>query len=114
VATPSNLLEKIPYYDHVIPYREAILTKAGEMVGKDTKMHELLVFFGTLGGIMMFGVAGIIIGPIVAALLITVWKIYAVAFQEVLPVGVAPSSGDQPQEDARILLARGDRGSRQI
>jgi predicted PurR-regulated permease PerM len=84
------------------------------LVSKDTKMHELMVFFGTLGGIMMFGVAGIIIGPIVAALLITVWEIYAVAFQDVLPGGAAPSSGDQPQEDPRILLARADRDSRQI
>jgi predicted PurR-regulated permease PerM len=85
------------------------------LVGKDTKMHELMVFFGTLGGIMMFGVAGIIIGPIVAALLITVWEIYAVAFQDVLPGAVAPSSGDQPQEeDTRILLAREDQKSRRV
>ncbi len=33
------------------------------LVGKDTKMHELMVFFGTLGGIMMFGVTRVIIGP---------------------------------------------------
>jgi predicted PurR-regulated permease PerM len=82
------------------------------LVGKDTKMHELMVFFGTLGGIMMFGVAGIIIGPIVAALLVTVWEIYGVAFQDVLPGAVAPSSGDQPEEDSRILLAREDQKSR--
>jgi predicted PurR-regulated permease PerM len=84
------------------------------LVGKDTKMHELMVFFGTLGGIMMFGVAGIIIGPIVAALLVTVWDIYGVAFQDVLTDGVAPSSGEPPQEDPRILLAREDRESRRV
>jgi predicted PurR-regulated permease PerM len=84
------------------------------LVGKDTKMHELMVFFGTLGGIMMFGVAGIIIGPIVAALLITVWEIYAVAFQEVLPGAAAPSSGEQSEEDSRILLAREDRKPRRV
>jgi predicted PurR-regulated permease PerM len=84
------------------------------LVGKDTKMHALMVFFGTLGGIMMFGVAGIIIGPIMAALLVTVWEIYGVAFQEVLPGGVAPSSGEPPQKDPRILLAREDRESRQV
>jgi len=84
------------------------------IVGKDTKMHELMVFFGTLGGIMMFGVAGIIIGPIVAALLVTVWEIYGVAFQDVLPGGVAPSSGEPPQEDPRILLAREDQESERV
>lgn len=55
------------------------------LVGKDTEMHELLIFFGTLGGIAMFGVIGFIIGPILAALFVTVWEIYGVAFQDVLP-----------------------------
>jgi predicted PurR-regulated permease PerM len=55
------------------------------LVGKDTQMHELMIFFGTLGGIFMFGIMGMIIGPIVAALFITIWEIYAVAFKDVLP-----------------------------
>jgi predicted PurR-regulated permease PerM len=55
------------------------------LVGKDTEMHELLILFGTLGGIIMFGVLGIIIGPIVAALFVTVWEIYGTAFQNILP-----------------------------
>ena len=33
-AAFSDLLEKIPFYDHLIPYKQAILTKAGEMVGR--------------------------------------------------------------------------------
>ncbi len=60
------------------------------LVGKDTEMHDLFVLFGTLGGISMFGLLGIIIGPIVAALFITIWEIYGDAFQDFLPkVGVA-------------------------
>jgi predicted PurR-regulated permease PerM len=55
------------------------------LVGKDTQMHELLIFFGTLGGIMMFGFVGFIIGPIVAALFTTIWDIYGIAFKDVLP-----------------------------
>jgi len=55
------------------------------LVGKDTQMHELLIFFGTLGGIMMFGFVGFIIGPIVAALFTTVWDIYGIAFKDILP-----------------------------
>jgi hypothetical protein len=53
-------------------------------------------------------VAGIIIGPIVAALVVTVWEIYGVAFQDELPQGSAPPSGDPEQEDSRILLAAED------
>jgi hypothetical protein len=55
------------------------------LVGKDTEMHDLFVLFGTLGGISMFGVLGIIIGPIVAALFITIWEIYGKAFEAYLP-----------------------------
>lgn len=55
------------------------------LVGRDTKMHDLFVLFGTLGGIVMFGVLGIIIGPIISALFITIWEIYGEAFREYLP-----------------------------
>jgi predicted PurR-regulated permease PerM len=55
------------------------------LVGKDTKMHELMIFFGTLGGIMMFGISGIFIGPVIASLFITIWELYAIAFGNYLP-----------------------------
>ncbi|MFP4350878.1 MAG: AI-2E family transporter [Thermodesulfobacteriota bacterium] len=66
------------------------------LVGKDTQMHELMIFFGTLGGLLMFGIPGFIIGPIIAALFVTVWDIYGVVFQDMLPpVGAAPLSSEQ-------------------
>ena len=34
------------------------------IVGRRTHLHELLVFFGVLGGLRMFGVLGIILGPV--------------------------------------------------
>jgi len=55
------------------------------LVGKDTKMHELMIFFGTLGGIMMFGIAGIFIGPLIASLFVTIWELYGIAFNDYLP-----------------------------
>jgi predicted PurR-regulated permease PerM len=55
------------------------------LVGKDTQMHELMIFFGTLGGIFMFGMVGVIIGPIIAALFVTIWEIYGQAFAGILP-----------------------------
>ena len=64
------------------------------LVGKDTQMHELMIFLGTLGGIIMFGVAGMIIGPIVAALFVTVWEIYGAAFSDVLPAVEIAYTGD--------------------
>ena len=57
------------------------------LVGKDTQMPDLLILVGTLGGIVMFGLLGFIIGPIVAALFVTVWEIYGVVFRDMLPPG---------------------------
>jgi len=55
------------------------------LVGKDTQLPDLLIFLGTLGGIIFFGILGIIIGPIVAALFVTIWEIYGEVFKDVLP-----------------------------
>lgn len=55
------------------------------LVGRDTQMHDLLILFGTMGGLLLFGVLGFIIGPIVAALFVTVWDIYGTVFRDVLP-----------------------------
>ncbi|PIE65020.1 MAG: AI-2E family transporter [Desulfobacterales bacterium] len=55
------------------------------LVGKDTEMHDLFILFSTLGGISLFGILGIIIGPIIAALFITIWEIYGEAFRDFLP-----------------------------
>jgi predicted PurR-regulated permease PerM len=70
------------------------------LVGKDTQMHELFIFFGTLGGIMMFGFVGFIIGPIVAALFTTIWDIYGIAFRDVLPAIGPPPSLSAPDSGA--------------
>ena len=37
------------------------------LVGKRTRMHELLVFFSVLGGLQLFGVLGVVLGPVVVA-----------------------------------------------
>lgn len=45
-------------------------------------MHDLMVFFSTLGGITMFGAMGFIIGPMIAALFLSVLDIYSREFKE--------------------------------
>jgi predicted PurR-regulated permease PerM len=55
------------------------------LVGRDTKMPDLLVLLSTLGGLILFGAVGFIIGPIIAALFVTVWEIYGEAFEDYLP-----------------------------
>jgi predicted PurR-regulated permease PerM len=52
------------------------------LMGKDTKMPDLLILLGTLGGLALFGAVGIIIGPIIAALFLTVWDLYGSAVDD--------------------------------
>lgn len=54
------------------------------LVGRDTRLHDVVILFSTLGGIFMFGPLGFIIGPILAGLFVTSWDIFAVAYRDVL------------------------------
>jgi len=69
------------------------------LIGKDTKMPDLLVFLATLGGIALFGMAGFVVGPIVGALFVTVWDLYGEAFKDVLPevepISIRSSPGEK-------------------
>ncbi len=57
------------------------------LVGQHMEAHPLLLFFGTMGGIMMFGFGGIILGPVAVALLGVTTRIFR---REVR--GMAPDS----------------------
>lgn len=46
------------------------------LVGKDSELHPLIVLFSTLGGIVVFGISGFIIGPVIASLAIAFWEMY--------------------------------------
>ncbi|MFM7027453.1 MAG: AI-2E family transporter [Chakrabartia sp.] len=47
------------------------------LVGKDTQMPDYIVLIATLGGLALLGMNGIIIGPVIAAMFIAAWDIYA-------------------------------------
>lgn len=47
------------------------------LVGKDTQMPDYVVLVSTLGGIVLFGMSGLIMGPMIAALFIAAWDLFA-------------------------------------
>ncbi|UPT78524.1 AI-2E family transporter [Sulfurovum sp. XGS-02] len=55
------------------------------IVGNDAKLPDLVILISILGGIISFGPLGIIIGPVIAALLDTILNIYKKTFQHLLP-----------------------------
>ena len=54
------------------------------IVGRDAKLPDLVILVAILGGIASFGAVGIILGPIVAAILDTLLNIYRRAFADLL------------------------------
>lgn len=47
------------------------------LVGRDTGIPDWVILVTTLGGLSLFGLSGIIIGPLIAGLFITGWSIYS-------------------------------------
>jgi predicted PurR-regulated permease PerM len=50
--------------------------------GRSDGMHLLLVFFALLGGLVLFGPAGLVLGPLITALLVAFLDIYKIEFRE--------------------------------
>ena len=46
------------------------------LVGHTIRMHTLLIFLSTLGGLACFGISGFVIGPVIASLALTLWEIH--------------------------------------
>jgi predicted PurR-regulated permease PerM len=64
------------------------------LVGKDTKLPDYVVLISTLGGLAVFGANGFVIGPVIAALFVAVWEIFATS-RTVSPATVPPL-GESP------------------
>jgi predicted PurR-regulated permease PerM len=52
------------------------------LVGRDTRLPDYLVLVATLGGIVVFGLNGFVIGPVIAAVFLVSWEMLAAARQQ--------------------------------
>lgn len=71
------------------------------LVGKDIKMHDLLVLLSTLGGLGLFGLSGFIIGPIIASMFLSIWNIFEEVFAKELALN--KQSGFRTRKIARTV-----------
>jgi predicted PurR-regulated permease PerM len=62
-----------------------------KLVGERTRLHELLIFFSVLGGLQVFGVIGIVLGPVIVAI--------TLALLDVLRHADRPTGGAAPGID---------------
>ncbi len=55
-----------------------------KLVGKRVQMHTLLVFLSIIGGLKLFGILGIIYGPLVVTAFLTLTDIYEVSYRRIV------------------------------
>jgi len=71
------------------------------LVGRETKMPDYLVLLATLGGLTLFGVSGFVIGPIIAALFLTVWDMFGREFgRDVAASPPSDADSDDPTDSS--------------
>jgi predicted PurR-regulated permease PerM len=47
------------------------------LVGRVTQLPDFLILVSTLGGLAVFGLSGVVIGPVIAAFFLAVWEMFA-------------------------------------
>lgn len=63
------------------------------LVGRDTQMHDILILVSTFGGLGMFGAVGLVLGPVMAGLFVTIWSTLSESMMQRAPPS-APPAGD--------------------
>jgi predicted PurR-regulated permease PerM len=53
-----------------------------KLVGRQVQMHTLLVFLSIMGGLKLFGILGIIYGPLIVTAFLTLADIYRISYQD--------------------------------
>ena len=75
------------------------------LVGRDTKLPDYMVLLSTLGGILLFGINGFVMGPLVAALFMAFWGIFIREFNTrpelALSAGEPADSDPTPPREER-------------
>lgn len=51
------------------------------LIGRSTRMHDLLVFLSVLGGIGAFGIMGLLYGPLIVAVFLTLSELYFTVYR---------------------------------
>ena len=70
------------------------------LVGRDAGMPDYMILLTTLAGLATFGISGLVVGPIIGGLFMTVWDIFT---EEFGPVDNDP----QPGEAVRAVVTPG-------
>jgi predicted PurR-regulated permease PerM len=71
------------------------------LIGEDVQIHQILIFFGVIGGVIVFGVFGLIVGPIIVAIFVKMWELFSEVFQSELAYMADRNDSGRPVEEDR-------------
>src|SRR5690606_35891759 len=74
------------------------------LVGRDTRLPDYMILLSTLGGLTAFGIAGVVIGPIIAAFFVSCWEMAQSEFEppaSAIAGAADVSSAGCPPDDIR-------------
>ncbi len=69
------------------------------LIEEDIRVHQLLVLFSVLGGLIVFGVFGLILGPIIMAVFVKMWEIYGDLFHHEIEAAEHPAVSSQEEHE---------------
>jgi predicted PurR-regulated permease PerM len=69
------------------------------LVGRDTKLPDWMVLLSTLGGIVMVGINGFVVGPLIAVLFVAFWQIFMREFHPQRPADASSDSVTPAEPD---------------
>lgn len=84
------------------------------LVGKDTKMPDWVVLISTLGGMSLVGINGFVIGPLIAAMFMATWDLFAEGLasgeRRSLVVATASRDGTATEQalEGEVVVVRDD------
>lgn len=88
------------------------------LVGRRARLHELLIFFSVLGGLQVFGVLGLVIGPVLAAITLALIEVVRQANRPVVETRqettVIEAQADVRQTETSTGAAPGSPGRGQV
>ncbi len=72
-----------------------------KLIGGHANLHPLLTFFSVLGGLSLFGVVGLFLGPLILAVVLSLLEVYQRYFLPAQPEQFCePAAGEKPDGDA--------------
>lgn len=74
-----------------------------KLVGERAKLHELFIFFAVLGGLQVFGLLGIVLGPVVLAIALALFDV----LRQPTPLDASLAHGSLP-DDASEAAIKGE------